>query len=111
MKVNFPIKSSPYNELSIVNHDEEVAQITSITLQNLIESNHIEKVDYLKIDCEGCEYDVFLNLDEAIFHKIKNIVMEYHRGPLDELISHFNKHGFGVSHQNPYGNILWLTKS
>jgi FkbM family methyltransferase len=89
LEAEFPVKSSPYNKLFSPKEGEEVARVSSLTINKLIEANNIDKVDYLKIDCEGCEYDIFFNMDDATFDKINNIVMEYHKGPLDELIGHF----------------------
>lgn len=38
-----------------------------------------EKIDLLKIDCEGCEYEIFSNLNSEFFYKIRNIVVEIHK--------------------------------
>ena len=34
--------------------------------------------DYLKMDCEGAEYDILLNLDDILMRKIKRVCLEYH---------------------------------
>jgi len=50
-----------------------------VTFENLIKENNIEKIDFLKIDCEGGEYDVFtLNNFYWIKNNIKKIVGEFH---------------------------------
>ena len=49
-----------------------------ISLQSIVENNNIEKVDLLKMDCEGAEYEIFLHTPDAVFRKIKEIRMEYH---------------------------------
>jgi len=43
------------------------------------------------LDCEGCEYDVFLNLDDAYSIKLKIFVMEYHRVHWMNCSNHFKK--------------------
>ena len=51
-------------------------EITMITLGQLIEDYNIEP-DILKMDCEGCEFDVILNDYESI-KKFHEIIFEYH---------------------------------
>jgi len=34
----------------------------------------------LKLDCEGCEYDVIINSNEETLQKIDEIILEYHNG-------------------------------
>lgn len=40
----------------------------------------INDLIFLKVDCEGCEYDLIPNLDMSK-SKVANVVMEYHRKP------------------------------
>jgi FkbM family methyltransferase len=53
----------------------------TISLSDILDVLEIEHVDYLKIDCEGSEYDIFENFED--FSKISLIVMEMH-GVLDQ---------------------------
>lgn len=52
--------------------------VDSVTLEEVLSRNNLEYVDYLKMDCEGGEYDILYNSDPALFKKIKNILLEYH---------------------------------
>lgn len=52
-------------------------EIRIIILSNYIEINEIKKIDFLKIDTEGYEYDVLLGLKENI-KKIGFILFEHH---------------------------------
>jgi hypothetical protein len=38
----------------------------------------MEKIDFLKMDCEGAEYDILFQLPKTIFDKIEVISMEFH---------------------------------
>jgi FkbM family methyltransferase len=50
-------------------------------LESVFVENGIEKIDLLKLDCEGCEYDVLGRATQDVLKKIHNIVFEYHRIP------------------------------
>lgn len=49
-------------------------EIDTISMKDLIEDWNI-KPDILKIDCEGCEYEIIPNTDLSIFN---NIILEHH---------------------------------
>lgn len=50
-----------------------------ITFKTLVQSYNIEKIDFLKIDCEGGEYSVFIEENkDYIFNNVKSIAAEFH---------------------------------
>lgn len=53
-------------------------QIQSTSLKDIIDSNNLEKCDYVKMDCEGAEYDIINSLPEDYFNKIQKMCIEYH---------------------------------
>ena len=55
----------------------ETAQ--GITFKTLLEENHITKIDFLKIDCEGGEYDIFTR-ENLIYiqNNVSKIAGEFH---------------------------------
>lgn len=57
-------------------------KIPTYTIKNLIEEYNI-KNGILKIDCEGCEYDIILQSDKEILHNFSEIFIEYHKGSQD----------------------------
>ena len=56
----------------------------TININTLFNEFEIDKVDFLKIDCEGGEYDLFIpeNMD-FIRNKFRKIVGEWHLGTED----------------------------
>ncbi len=58
--------------------DSPLEIVQSITLADIIAENHIERIDYLKMDVEGAEYDILLNCLAETLAKVRRIVMEYH---------------------------------
>ena len=56
---------------------------------------NVNKVDLLKLDCEGSEYDILLSADLA---KVQKIVMEYHGiGAALELGTYLIEEGFTIT--------------
>ena len=51
---------------------------SAISLNKLFSKYKILHCDLIKCDCEGAEYDIFLNLSPKTYQKIDRIVMEYH---------------------------------
>lgn len=74
--------------------------INTISFKELLNKYNLDKIDFLKIDCEGGEYDIFN--DENVFwlsNNCKNIAGEFHihnaehRAKLPLVLFYFEKHG------------------
>jgi FkbM family methyltransferase len=52
--------------------------IETRTLAKIIEDNNLPRVDFLKMDCEGAEYQILINTPSEVFDKIETISMEFH---------------------------------
>ena len=57
---------------------EEKRVVPCATLSEILEDNELTRVDLLKVDCEGCEYDIFSSVEDGTLEKISNIVFEFH---------------------------------
>lgn len=75
--VNFYI-SSDNTAHSIHGKTENFVQVKSITLKTIFDSNKLDSCNYLKLDCEGSEYEIIESLPNEYFKKIKQIFIEYH---------------------------------
>lgn len=53
-------------------------EIDAISLKEIIDSNNISRCDFLKLDCEGAEYEIIEALPDEYFKKIEKISLEYH---------------------------------
>ena len=49
--------------------------VETITLKDIFERNKIQKVDFVKIDIEGMEFDLIENLEDSIFQKIDKFLI------------------------------------
>lgn len=52
--------------------------IRCVTLQSIFDDHQIDRCHFLKLDCEGAEYDILYSLPLDYFERIDRIVMEYH---------------------------------
>jgi FkbM family methyltransferase len=72
-------------------------KVETITLDRIL--GEMGKCNFLKVDCEGGEYDIFYNAKPETLRKIDRIVCEYHDvagGTGEELKSFFEKNSFRV---------------
>jgi len=56
---------------------QESIQVKCTTLAEIIESNQLGRVDMLKMDCEGAEYEILYSA-ASVLERVKEIRMEYH---------------------------------
>jgi len=54
----------------------------------------------LKVDCEGCEYDLILNASDDALHAFDQIIMEYHYG-YKNLVKRLEQAGFKAKYSWP----------
>lgn len=57
---------------------DEKYDVQSINIFDFILQNNIEKIDFLKVDCEGSEYEIFESIPDEYFSKIRKIHVEFH---------------------------------
>jgi FkbM family methyltransferase len=86
-----------HSTAAITGIDGSVAVSVSSLRSFLIEEK-IDLVDYLKMDCEGAEFDILLNCPSEVLKKIKRICMEVHDHVTlhsrDELIKFLERNGY-----------------
>lgn len=75
--------------------------VHAITFAEIIKQHALERIDLLKLDVEGSEYDILLNCPDESLTKVQRIVMEYHEFDVDkrthrDLVSRLNSRGFTV---------------
>jgi FkbM family methyltransferase len=72
--------------------------VEGLSLADLFERLAIASCDFLKIDCEGAEFDILLHAPPELFSRVRHICMEYHDGvtPFShaDLLRHFQQLGF-----------------
>lgn len=59
--------------------EQPLSAVPGISLAELLREYSIERVDLLKIDCEGGEYAILESTSADVYSRIRNIVFEYHQ--------------------------------
>ena len=86
---------------SIFDRTSKSVKVQSKTLQTIFDNNKLEICDYLKLDCEGAEYEIIESLPDKYFNKIKQIYIEYHFSDskhdlLDNMIKKLEELSFSI---------------
>ena len=77
------------------------AKVQLLTLEDILNENKIPSGEaVLKLDCEGCEYDIILFTDESTLQKFSYVLIEYHYG-YKNLKEKLENCGFTVSVTRP----------
>ncbi|MEK6817269.1 MAG: FkbM family methyltransferase, partial [Nanoarchaeota archaeon] len=78
-KLNFYVsqtKNKGQNSIYNLGHSQKQISVEKISFKNFLKK--IKKIDFLKIDCEGAEYEILFSLSKKELEKIKKISMEFH---------------------------------
>ena len=57
---------------------EHTIEVEQTTLSRIMDAHGSGPVNYLKIDCEGSEYEIVRSTDAADWSRIEPVVIEYH---------------------------------
>jgi len=78
----------------------EGVKIPMYSLNTIVSKFNVEKGSVLKVDCEGCEYDLFRNASKETLEQFERIQIEYHYG-YKELVNILKKNGFKTKNTIP----------
>jgi FkbM family methyltransferase len=77
----------------------QTRSVESVTLDSLLGDLHIEKCDFLKIDCEGAEYEILASTSQESFSKIARIAVECHGNRMQEAVTILKNTGFEIVYE------------
>jgi FkbM family methyltransferase len=96
----------------------EAVRIDCITLADAFARFAIARCDFLKLDCEGAEYEILLATPSAVYARIARIALEYHDWITDhhhdELVRRLTDEGFAVTtrdHRPSRTGYLFATRA
>jgi len=93
-----PDKNTGGHSMHLKNQSQRKVEIETINLIRFCDENKIEKIDFLKLDCEGAEFDI-LKGSEAILQRVKKIILECHpygENTCDKMVATLERNGFKV---------------
>ena len=77
--------------------------VEGVTLPDVFERYQLDACDFLKLDCEGAEYEILYGLAPAWFRRIGKLVLEYHtkasehkRCQSDNLVARLQDAGYRI---------------
>ncbi|MBN1615123.1 MAG: FkbM family methyltransferase [Deltaproteobacteria bacterium] len=89
---------------------KNTVRVEAVTLPDIFAKYRIDRLDLLKMDCEGAEYEILYHTPGDVLAKICQMALEVHKGPepgqnIEALSDYLGKQGFGTR-QRPVG-MLW----
>lgn len=87
-----------YRDLESVKSEKTEQVVKTMSFNSIF--NLTDNIDFLKMDCEGAEYEILLTMNRSQLSKIKYLVGEFHdmdgKRPVDKLKNHLINMGFLV---------------
>ncbi len=98
---------------SMFSQSSQNLTVNSISLKRIFDENQIEYCNFLKLDCEGAEYEIIKNLPLSYFEKIDKMIIEYHMADsnpelLIELKKILTSQNFKIETKSLFPNIGFL---
>ncbi|MBI5397007.1 MAG: FkbM family methyltransferase [Verrucomicrobia bacterium] len=112
--LRFSVKSSPYNAALTGESAAESDPVQTTDFASILRDHGVETVDLLKVDCEGAEYGILLNLPEPLWPRIRELRMEYHPGDRQRLVAHLQARQLKLTllrQDDPTCGNMWFARS
>jgi len=110
--VYMPADSSPYNKTINAPTDSSASvAVETTSLDKIVEQCEGRRIDFLKMDCEGAEWEILTQCSEDALSQVDRIRMEFHPRAgrsKSEIIDRLVKCGFQVVHSQRI--IVWLDR-
>jgi len=87
--------------------------VEAVTLETIVVDHNLKKIDLLKLDVEGAEYEILFNCPSYILALINCISIEIHDHPKyqsKDLISYLERNGFNCQQSSTRENVYILIR-
>jgi FkbM family methyltransferase len=109
---------SPLNSLVINSPSQRRQRVDCITLSDIIANQNLLQIDFLKLNCEGAEYEIIEQCPESDIVKLRKIRLEYHNfGDKQRngryLVGLLKQRGFTIERFTTYRNesgFIWASR-
>ncbi|MBW2200946.1 MAG: FkbM family methyltransferase [Deltaproteobacteria bacterium] len=94
------------------NRQKGTVKVASVTLADIFDEYQLERCDFLKMDCEGSEYDILYNCPDKYLHRVIQMALEVHQGTetnhnIESLAHYLNSHDFRTYRS---GHMLYVSR-
>lgn len=99
IKLSIAYSNAMHSTIARPTNSDISITVPAINIEEYCAQNNIGVIDYLKMDCEGGEYDIVLNWSNQFAQTIKVMVLEYHDHPefkYVDLMQRLTDQGFSV---------------
>lgn len=91
----------------------DTIEVPATTLPTILATHGLDRVDLLKLDCEGAEYSILYHTPPELLRRIQRLAIETHLGPgpdqtLTALSQYLEQHAFTLRHS---GDLLWAWRT
>jgi FkbM family methyltransferase len=112
--IPFYVTASAQMGNSAVYKGPDSITVPTLTIQEIMNRNRLEKIDILKIDIEGSEYGVFRGLPDAVLDRIDHIVAEMHSVEgenISDLVCRLEEKGLALKSQDDIGREFLFSRN
>lgn len=96
---------------SLYEKKSKSVEIRTISLKEVFNNNKIKKCDFLKMDCEGAEYEIIYNTPKQYLKRIKELAIEYSENEdIKKLEIYLQKNGFETNVSKNFFPMLFAFK-
>lgn len=97
------------NHFSNVFHDDYPSDYKKLSFLELITDYNIPHIDYLKIDCEGGEYDIFTPINFIYLrHNVSHISCEFHMNAYSDCVTQWQEFRDGMLQEFDTNQVRFL---
>ena len=93
----FPMVARDTGLGSLLFAGRKKTMVEAITLDDILDSNNLKRIDFLKVDVEEAEWEIFSSSSASTLDSIRKIALEVHSSELkNRLTEFFKRFGFSV---------------
>lgn len=103
-------RNSERNSLLLAANDAEETLVRTVTLEQALQLAGFTHCGFLKLNCEGAEFEILLGASESTLRNVDRIIVEYHESPVlpqpQVILDKFREAGFQFRH-DPRRKYMW----
>ena len=110
----YPESTGAHSFLYGPTDQKNIIRVRTESLDGFFKTHALRSVDFLKMDCEGAEYEILFNTTSKILQNVKKIAMEYHNRDdehnVGALKRFLERQGFSVTVNRSGDNMLYALR-